>query len=47
MPCTVTVSLPLITETQSLGGLGCCAALFIEVFFSKGRKKEREKEIFI
>lgn len=32
MPCTFTVSLPPITETQSLGGLGCCAALFIEFF---------------
>lgn len=45
MPCTVTVSLHPITETQSLGGLGCCAALFIEFFFSRreGRKKERRK----
>jgi hypothetical protein len=41
MPCTFTVSLPPTTETQSLGGLGCCAAVF-----SKERKKEREKEIF-
>jgi hypothetical protein len=43
MPYTFTVSLPPITETQSLGGLGCCTALFIEFFLWLGRKKERRK----